>query len=135
MMVDAAHVSVGRMRMSNKASTESHGQYSLAKILGLWVAVSAPMGILAWIVYPALKDSVSMYQGIFLWILMITGLMWEVVLSLAILYRETGTLNLGAIRGRTWRQGPRDPIHNHDRNPLRLPEQTIPQRLVRPNRA
>jgi membrane protease YdiL (CAAX protease family) len=41
--------------------------------------------------------------------LMIVGMMWQVVLSLAILYRETGTLRLGTIRQRTWRQKPRDP--------------------------
>ena len=29
-------------------------QYSLAKILGLWVAAAAPMGILAYVVFPAL---------------------------------------------------------------------------------
>jgi len=85
------------------------GQYTLWQVLGLWVAVSVPMGIMAWIVFPALKDKVSLHPGIFLWVLMIIALMWEVFLSLAILYRETGTLNLGVIRQRTWRQNPRDP--------------------------
>jgi len=84
-------------------------QYKFWQILGLWLAVSAPMGILAWVVFPVLKDRVSIPPSIFLWVLMIIGLMWEVVLSLAILYRETGTLNLGLIRQRTWRQKPRDP--------------------------
>lgn len=96
------------------------GQYSLAKILGIWVAVAAPMGLLAWIVFPALKDNVSMHPGIFLWVLMIAGLMWQVILSLAILYRETGTLNLGAIRHRTWRQRPRDPKTGQPRRMLWL---------------
>jgi len=85
------------------------GRYTLWQVLGLWVAVSAPMGIMAWIVFPALKDKVSLHPGIFLWVLMIIALMWEVFLSLAILYHETGTLNLGVIRQRTWRQNPRDP--------------------------
>ncbi len=95
--------------MNHSNSTQPNGQYSLAQILGLWFAVSAPMGILTWIVYPALKNRVSMHPGILLWVLMIAGLMWQVALSLAILYRETGTLNLSAIRHRTWRQQPRDP--------------------------
>jgi hypothetical protein len=97
------------MKMKNAIPTPLNGQYSLAKILGLWVAVSAPMGILAWIVFPALKDRVSLHPGIFLWALMIAGLMWQVVLSLVILYRETGTLNLKTIRHRIWWQQPRDP--------------------------
>ncbi len=95
-------------------------QYGLAKILGIWVLAAAPMGLLAWVVFPALKDNVSMHPGIFLWVLMIIGLMWEVVLSLAILYRETGTLNLGAIRHRTWRQQPRDPKTGQPRGRLWL---------------
>jgi hypothetical protein len=98
----------------------TEGQYNLAKILGIWVAVAAPMGLLAWVVFPALKDNVNMNPGIFLWVLMIIGLMWEVILSLAILYRETGTLNLAAIRHRTWRQRPRDPMTGQPRGRLWL---------------
>jgi hypothetical protein len=35
---------VGEERLSD--------QYSLAKILGIWVLAAAPMGILSWIVFP-----------------------------------------------------------------------------------
>jgi hypothetical protein len=28
------------------------GQYSLAKILGIWALATAPMGLLSWIVFP-----------------------------------------------------------------------------------
>ena len=90
-------------------SNESNSQYSLAQILGIWAAAALPMGILFWVVLPALVPSVNMEPGIFLWVLMIIGLLWQVVLSLVILYREEGTLNLSAIRHRTWRQQPRDP--------------------------
>jgi hypothetical protein len=106
--------------MTSSDATRSSEQYSLAQILGIWVAVAAPMGLLAWVVFPALKGNVSMNPGIFLWVLMIIGLMWQVVLSLAILYRETGTLNLGAIRHRTWRQRPRDPKTGQPRGRLWL---------------
>ena len=61
-----------------------------------------------------------MHPGIFLWVLMIIGLMWQVVLSFIILYRETGTLNMGAIRQRTWRQRPRDPKTGEPRGRLWL---------------
>ena len=104
----------------DRAPEEADGQYSLAQILGIWVLAAAPMGILAWVVFPALKGQVNMNPGIFLWVLMIAGLMWQVVLSLAILYRETGTLNLGAIRSRTWRQRPRDPQTDQPRGRLWL---------------
>ena len=106
--------------MDQSNSTQNIKQYSLAKILGIWLAVSAPMGILAWVVFPAFKDRVSIHPGILLWVLMIIGLMWEVVLSLAILYRETGTFNLNTIRQRTWRQQPRNPQTGRPRAALWL---------------
>ena len=95
-------------------------QYGLAKILGIWALAAVPMGLLAWVVFPALAPGVEMEPGILLFILMDIGLMWQVVLSLAILYREEGTLNLGAIRHRTWRQQPRDPKTGQPRGRLWL---------------
>lgn len=106
--------------MSNSTSTQSNSQYSLVKILAIWVLASAPMGLLAWVAFPAMKDSVTMNPGIYLWVLMIAGLMWEVVLSFVILHRETGTLDLGTIRQRTWRQQPRDPKTGQPRRRLWL---------------
>ena len=43
--------------MTTNASQKAVGteeQYSLAKILGIWAAAALPMGILGWVVYPAL---------------------------------------------------------------------------------
>ena len=57
-------------------------QYTLAQVIGIWLLAAAPMGLLAWVVFPALKDRVSMHPGIFLWVLMIVGMMWQVVLGL-----------------------------------------------------
>ena len=34
-------------------------QYSVAKILGVWAAAALPMGVLAWVVAPALEDNFS----------------------------------------------------------------------------
>ncbi len=84
-------------------------QYSLWKILLIWALATVPMGLLAWVIYPTLEPRMKMESGIFLWILMIIGLMWQVALSFIILYREHGTLRPSAIRYRTWRQHPRDP--------------------------
>ena len=43
--------------MATNASQQAVGteeQYSLAKILGIWVAAALPMAILGWVVHPAL---------------------------------------------------------------------------------
>ena len=34
-------------------------QYSLAEILGVWAAAAVPMGVLAWIVAPWLRDQLG----------------------------------------------------------------------------
>jgi membrane protease YdiL (CAAX protease family) len=107
-------------KLQELAVNSEKDQYTLGKILGLWLAVSAPMGIMTWIVFPALKNKVNLHPGVFLWVLMIIALMWEVFLSFALLYRETGTLNLGIIRERTWRQKPRDPMTGQPRGRLWL---------------
>jgi hypothetical protein len=106
--------------MNTQVANQSNDQYSLGKILGIWVLAAAPMGLLAWVIYPALKDSVAIQSQIFFFALNVTGLMWEAVLSLTILYRETGTLKLWTIRERTWRQNPRDPKTGQPRKSLWL---------------
>jgi len=106
--------------MQDHPTGEMGEQYSLAQILGIWALAAVPMGVLAWVVFPALKDRVQMHPGMLLWVLMIAGLTWQVALSLIVLYRETGTLKLGAIRERTWRQKPRDPESGQPRGILWL---------------
>lgn len=98
----------------------SIAQYSLWQILGIWVLAAVPMGLLAWVVFPALVSRVNLEPGIFLWILMVAGLSWQVVLSTTIIYREHGTLRPSAVRHRTWRQQPHDPNSGQSRSVLWL---------------
>jgi len=95
-------------------------QYTLWQILGIWLLAAVPMGLLIWVVFPALKDSVAIQPEIFFFALNVAGLMWQVVLTLTILYRETGTLRLWTILERTWRQNPRDPKTSQPRGILWL---------------
>ena len=41
------------------AAAEMGEQYSLARILGIWALAAVPMGILSWIVFPALSPDVG----------------------------------------------------------------------------
>jgi len=90
-------------------ATSTKGQYTLWQILGIWLAGSAPMWILSWAVAPLIIPRSSLYPGITYWLLMIAGMTWQFALSLAIVYRELGTLRWSAIRERTWLCLPRDP--------------------------
>ena len=84
-------------------------QYTLWQILGIWALVAVPMALLAWVVAPAIIPYSPFAPGITFWMLMITGMAWQFVVSLVIVYHELGTLRWSAIRQRTWLQTPRDP--------------------------
>jgi hypothetical protein len=84
-------------------------QYSLLQILGIWALVTIPMALLGWVVAPAVIANSRLIPGITYWLLMIAGMAWQFVVSMAIMYRELGTLRWSLIRRRTWLQIPRDP--------------------------
>lgn len=91
------------------STTYEKGQYTLWQILGICALVSLPMALLAWVVAPAIIPFSPLHPGITYWLLTIVGMVWQFVVSLAIIYRELGTLRWSAIRQRTWLQTPRDP--------------------------
>ena len=69
-------------------------QYSLAKILAIWAAVTIPAFIMAWVVFPALTPDFKtdpigagmVRMGVFA-----VYLIWDFVLALIIVYSEEGT--------------------------------------------
>ena len=92
-------------------TVQEENQYSLAKILGLWVVAAAPMGILSYVVYPALApdfESDPIGAAKTRVALLTVGLIWLFVLSLIIVYREEGDLRWATIRRRLWLNTPRD---------------------------
>jgi len=92
-----------------RAQAEKLDQYSLWQMLGIWALVTLPMGLLVWVVAPALIPHSSLNPGIIYWLLIIAGMAWESLVALVITYRELGTLRWSAIKQRTWLQTPRDP--------------------------
>jgi hypothetical protein len=76
-------------RVEDAADTK---QYSLAKILAIWASVTVPMGVLAWVVGPAIIPHTSLHPGLVHWMLMVVGMMWQFVVSLAVLRHELGHL-------------------------------------------
>jgi uncharacterized protein len=87
-------------------------QYHLGQILSIWALGALPMAILTWVVAPTVIPSLPFHPGITYWCLMIVGMTWQMVVSLAIIYGELGTLRWQAIRQRTWLNTPRQPSTN-----------------------
>src|SRR5215212_3447204 len=96
----------------------SSKQYSLKKILAIWASVTAPMALLAWVVAPAIIPHTSLHPGLVHWIFMVVGMMWQFVVSLAILRHELGGLRWAAVRERIWLNPPRDPRTGRPRRRL-----------------
>jgi membrane protease YdiL (CAAX protease family) len=83
-------------------------QYSLSKILLVWAAAAIPMGILGWLVAPALAHA-SQTPVIVRLAVLTAGLVWQLVLVMILLYQETGNLRWSTIRPRLWLTTPRSP--------------------------
>jgi uncharacterized protein len=86
-------------------------QYSLAQILGVWAAAAIPMGVLAWIVAPLLRDQLEGEDPFAqaLLICITAGLVWQFVLVLILVRLELGTLRWSRVREALWLRTPRDP--------------------------
>src|SRR5262245_63558867 len=86
-------------------------QYSLGQIVAVWAAAAVPMGVLAWIVAPALADRLSgagdvpMFKALIL--LLTAGLIWQFVLVMGLVWVEQGSIRWSTLRGALWLRYPR----------------------------
>ena len=81
----------------------------MTKILAIWASVTVPMGVLAWVVGPAIIPHTSLHPGLVHWMLMVVGMMWQFVVSLAVLRHELGGLHWPTLKRRIWLNLPRSP--------------------------
>ena len=102
---------------------EKGEQYSLARILGIWVLAALPMGVLSWIVFPALSPdfgSDPLGAGVTRIVLLTFGLAWLFILSMIIVRREEGDLRWVTVKRRLRLDTPRDPKTGETRRRLWL---------------
>ena len=101
------------------AETDSASeQYSLTKILAIWAAVTAPMALLAFVVAPAIRPHTSLHPGLVHWILIVIGMFWQFVVSVAVLRHELGGLHWPAVKERIRLNRPLDPATGEARRVL-----------------
>lgn len=107
----------------NCPQVEEMEQYTLGQILGIWALAAVPMGILSWIIFPAISpDPASdlLGAGVTRITLLTAGLIWLFVLSLIIVRREEGDLRWTTVRRRLRLNAPRDPATGETRRRLWL---------------
>jgi membrane protease YdiL (CAAX protease family) len=94
-------------------------QYTGRTILLIWAAAAFPMGVLGWIVAPAL--SVRSPNPVVIRLAAFTaGLAWQFALVVILVFREAGTLRWRSVRPRLWLNGPLSPSSGQPRRLLWL---------------
>jgi uncharacterized protein len=86
-------------------------QYSRPKVLAVWAAAAAPMGLLAWVVAPLLAGSRASaldFGRVLIWCLT-AGLAWQALLVLLMVWREQRSLRWPVVRAALWLQPPSTP--------------------------
>ena len=108
---------------TNLAQAERMDQYSLWQILGIWMLSAIPMGLLSWVVIPAVSpdfNSDPFGAGVTRIALLTIGLIWLFVLSMIIVWKEEGDLRWATIRRRLRLNAPQDPRTGKTRRRLWL---------------
>jgi CAAX protease family protein len=109
---------------STEAAAAAQGeQYSLAKILGIWLLAAVPMGVLGWIVFPIVSpdsEADPLGAGVTRIVLFTIGLIWLFVLSMIIVRQEEGDLRWSTVKSRLRLNTPRDPKSGETRRRLWL---------------
>lgn len=104
-------------------SADRAADYSLPHILGIWAAAALPMGVLGWVIAPALAPDIAVDPvgaAVARVGALTVGLIWLCILSLIIVYREEGNLRWTTIRRRLRLTTPRDPHSGEPRRKLWL---------------
>jgi membrane protease YdiL (CAAX protease family) len=102
---------------------EKVNQYTLPQVLAIWAAAALPMGILGWIVAPALAPDIRtnpIGAVLIRYGVLTLGLIWMFALSLILVYREEGNVRWTTLRRRLRLNTPRDPRSGAPRRRLWL---------------
>ena len=114
----------GQIRVNDHAiPVQETGQYTLWQILGIWALAALPMGILGWVVIPAVSPDFKLDPlgaGVTRFVLITAGLIWQFVLSMIIVRKEEGDLRWATIKRRLRLNRPQDPTTGKTRRRLWL---------------
>lgn len=88
---------------------KSDDQYSLVKIIVIFIIVALPMYYFAWILMPKIAINTKHIPGIIFWWLMIIGMAWQFLVSIILLLFERRDWTLKSLKARLWINMPHDP--------------------------
>ena len=108
---------------TSRTQAERMDQYSLWQILSIWALAAIPMGLLGWVVFPAVSPDFNLDPfgaGLTRIVLMTVGMIWQFVLSMIIVRKEEGDLRWATIKRRLRLNAPQDPKTGKTRRRLWL---------------
>ena len=80
------------------------------RILSIWLAVAAPMPVLAWVIAPLWINHSSELPGLIFWRCIILGMVWQTIVALWVLRREGVRLRWPELKARLWLNSPLWPV-------------------------
>jgi membrane protease YdiL (CAAX protease family) len=109
--IDAIRTSRRQPAVSALSAPPDLPQYSGRKIAAVWAASTVPMSVLGWGIAPWLSHHIG-GRDPFITSLLICfdiGLTWMIVMTMALVRREQGSLAWPKVRDALWLRAPRDP--------------------------
>ena len=76
------------------------------RILGIWLAVAAPMPVLAWVIAPIWIQHSAELPGLIFWRCIILGMVWQTVVAVLVLRAEGVPFRWSALKARLWLNPP-----------------------------
>lgn len=83
-------------------AAETGKQYSLARILGIWVLASVPGGLLYWLGLPLLDQYTEISVRNLVLIILVLPYFWHFILTFLILKNEGNDMRWSSIKDRLW---------------------------------
>jgi membrane protease YdiL (CAAX protease family) len=79
-------------------------QFTRAGVAAVWAAAAVPMGLLAWVVVPAVAGAGASPRRFFITLscALTAGLIWQFLLALAVVWREQRSLRWATLRSALW---------------------------------
>jgi hypothetical protein len=79
-------------------------QFTRAGVAAVWAAAAVPMGLLAWVVVPAVAGAGASPRRFFMTLTcaLTAGLIWQFLVALAVVWREQRSLRWATLRSALW---------------------------------
>jgi uncharacterized protein len=85
-------------------------QLSAGQVLAVWAAATVPMAVASWVIAPRIAHSFgTLGLAKALIVTLTAGLIWQFVLTAALVAREQHTLRWAVVRDALWLRSPRNP--------------------------